>query len=137
MNRPTGVSNFKSTMIDIVKEYGDEVVNVFEKVMDDVAKEGAQELKNSNGSPAFQDQTGKYRRGWKTTKRNVRGVQLGKLAQDVIIHNATEYRKTHLLEFGHAKKGGGRTRAFVHIEPVNERVQEKFFNEFIREVKNL
>jgi hypothetical protein len=42
------------------------------------------------------------------------------------IYNKKHYRLTHLLEFGHAKVNGGRTRAFPHIKPVNDWVQKEY-----------
>lgn len=54
--------------------------------------------------------TGKYKKSWavKTTKENAN-------AMEVTVHSRNRYQLAHLLEFGHAKRGGGRTRAFPHI----------------------
>ena len=56
--------------------------------------------------------TGKYKKSWavKTTKENAN-------AMGVTVHSKNRYQLAHLLEFGHAKRGGGRTRAFPHIAP--------------------
>ena len=56
--------------------------------------------------------TGKYKKSWivKTTKENAN-------AMEVTVHSRNRYQLAHLLEFGHAKRGGGRTRAFPHIAP--------------------
>ena len=56
--------------------------------------------------------TGRYKKSWtvKTTKENAN-------AMEVTVHSKNRYQLAHLLEFGHAKRGGGRTRAFPHIAP--------------------
>ena len=53
--------------------------------------------------------TGKYSKSWavKKTKETSDSIE-------VVVHSR-RYQLTHLLEFGHAKWGGGRTRAFPHI----------------------
>lgn len=47
-----------------------------------------------------------------------------------------EYRLTHLLENGHAKRGGGRTKAFPHIEKNEEKAQQAFTERVEGIVKN-
>ena len=59
----------------------------------------------------------KYNRGWTVMKT--------KRDKTATIHNATDYRLTHLLEKGHAKVNGGRTRAFPHIAPVAEECEDE------------
>ena len=64
------------------------------------------------GAPVM---TGKYKKSWavKTTKENAN-------AMEVTVHSRNRYQLAHLLEYGHAKRGGGRTRAFPHIAPAEE-----------------
>ena len=56
--------------------------------------------------------SGKYKKSWtiKTTKENSNSLEL-------TVHSRNRYQLAHLLEFGHAKRNGGRTRAFPHISP--------------------
>ena len=63
--------------------------------------------------------TGAYKKSWtvKTTKETSN-------AMEVVVHSRNRYQLAHLLEFGHAKRGGGRTRAFPHIAPAEQRAAE-------------
>ena len=61
-------------------------------------------------------ETGGYSRSWsvKNTKENSHALE-------VTVYSRNRYQLAHLLEFGHAKRGGGRTRAQVHIAPAEEK----------------
>lgn len=63
--------------------------------------------------------TGKYKKSWavKTTKENANTLE-------VTVHSKNRYQLAHLLEFGHAKRNGGRTRAFPHIAPAEAAAAE-------------
>lgn len=94
-------------------QYTDEVEDKLEDAQKEVAKEAATKLRSAGG---FKDQTGKYRKGWKS-KKNGKGY---------VVFNATDGQLTHLLEKGHAKRNGGRTKAFPHIADVDEWVASEY-----------
>ena len=79
------------------------------------------------GAPVM---TGKYKKSWavKTTKENAN-------AMEVTVHSRNRYQLAHLLEFGHAKRGGGRTRAFPHIVPAEEAAAELLEKEVEKALK--
>ena len=60
--------------------------------------------------------TGAYSKSWtvKTTKETSESLEL-------TVHSPKKYQLAHLLEKGHAKRGGGRTRAIPHIAPAEEK----------------
>ena len=59
--------------------------------------------------------TGQYKKGWAVKKQKETANAL-----ELVVHNKKRYRLTHLLEKGHAKRGGGRVRAFPHIAPAEQ-----------------
>lgn len=96
----------KKTLDKEFDRIGEEVNEVVPKV----AKEAAKKLRST--SPK---RTGKYAKGWTTT------VEKGRLSVSATVHGKSgTYQLAHLLEHGHANRGGGRTPGEVHIAPVEE-----------------
>lgn len=94
-----------------LEDYSNEIAEILEDEKEQVAQEAVQELKSS--SPL--GKTGKYAKGWKKTKQGTSWV----------VHNSTP-GLPHLIEKGHAKRNGGRTKAQVHIKSVEEKVAKQF-----------
>ena len=96
-------------VVDILNDYSRDIQKGIEEDGNQVAKNAVSELKNT--SPK---RTGDYRKGWK--KKKEEGFQ----SFTYIIHNATNYQLTHLLEKPHLKRNGGLTTPKVHIAPVEQ-----------------
>ena len=86
----------------------------------ETADDAVQELHSAH--PSGSEEYGSwdnYNSGWAVRKERGK-IKRGLLA---IVHNKDHYRLTHLLEKGHAKVNGGRTRAFPHIAPVEAKAE--------------
>ncbi len=70
---------------------------------------------------------GKYAKSW-TMKTE---PEVGQPHTRIVHVKAPHYRLAHLLEYGHAKVGGGRVEGRPHIGPAEEEV----IREFTREVE--
>lgn len=60
--------------------------------------------------------TGDYAKSW-----SVKNVRETANAMEVVVHSRNRYQLAHLLEFGHAKRGGGRVPGKAHIAPAEEK----------------
>ena len=64
--------------------------------------------------------TGKYKKSWAAKK-----VQENANSLTMAVHSRDRYQIAHLLEHGHAKRGGGRVQAVPHIAPAERRGAEE------------
>lgn len=101
-------------IMEALREYGDEAEKAVREVVPEVAKEAAKKLRSE--SPK---NTGKYRKGWMAKVENAR------LGVSATVYNKAKPGLAHLLEYGHVKRNGGRTRPNPHIAPVNDWAEEE------------
>lgn len=110
---------------NVIKEYLENFKDVTEEACEEgvltTADEAVKELRSAH--PAGSGEYGswdKYNSSWKK-RMDKKNKNKGILA---VVYNEKHYRLTHLLEKGHAKVNGGRTRAFPHILPVEQKCEE-------------
>ena len=103
--------DLEKAVSDILAEYSVDVSKAAETAITAVAKEATKKLKQS--APR---RTGKYAKGWASK------VEKGALTVEATVYGKTgTYQLAHLLEHGHARRGGGRNvDGIVHIKPVEE-----------------
>lgn len=98
----------------ILEEYGQKVAENVDEIAAEVAQEAIVELKQT--SPK---KRGKYAKGWRKRK-----LKSGRW----VVYNFKYGNLTHLLEYGHVKRNGGRTRAFPHIKQAELNMIKKFID---------
>ncbi|HDR7866513.1 TPA: HK97 gp10 family phage protein [Bacillus wiedmannii] len=100
------MNDFASEIARELQRYANVVEEELLTAQEEVADVAVSKLRQSGPK-----KTGAYRKGWRKKKEG----------NGVVVHN-TKGQLTHLLEKGHAKAGGGRVPAKVHIRPVEEYV---------------
>ena len=104
---------------DILNKYSNVVGEALDKTIETVAKEAKKEI--SAKAPG----SGKYSKSWRARNTGTR------TAPEYTIYSELP-GLPHLLEHGHAKRGGGRTRAFPHIGPVEENLPQMIETEITK-----
>lgn len=74
--------------------------------------------------------TGKYAKSWSVKKTKETSNSL-----EVTVYSKNRYQLAHLLEFGHAKRGGGRVTGRAHIAPAEQAGIEELEKEIERSLK--
>lgn len=105
--------------------YSDDVNKAVKSAVAKVSKETVDELQEK--SPK---RTGAYRKDW--TSQTAYESQRTKRDS---VYNRKHYQVTHLLEKGHALRGGGRVRAYEHIKPAEEKAISKMEKLITQEVQ--
>lgn len=113
------IDQLASEVNKILQKYGDDVDKNMRQIVKETVKKGATAVRNAAGGAV--GGTGKYARGWTSE------VGGGRLRVEGTIYNKTP-GLPHLLEHGHALRGGGRasTSPRVHIAPVEEELVREF-----------
>ena len=113
-------SRLAETINEYLEEYGDDVREAIEASSKKVAKDVVKELKQGGGFGG----SGEFNKGWTSKTEKTR------LGSETVVYNKTQPGLAHLLEFGHAKVNGGRTKAFNFIAPINDSIEQKFVEAF-------
>ena len=91
-----------------------EYVSLANDSMKEAVKKTATSVKKEISANAPKD-TGKYAKSWTTKKTGENSHSL-----EMTVHSKNRYQLAHLLEKGHAKRGGGRVSGRPHIAPAEE-----------------
>lgn len=109
-----------------IDEMGDVIMDELEKYKDlaaddlkDAVKETAKTVRKEIQANAPVD-TGKYKKSW-----SVKNMHEDAESIDLVVHSRNRYQIAHLLEHGHAKRGGGRVAARPHIAVAEEKGEKQ------------
>ena len=76
------------------------------------------------------ERTGAYAKSWAVKKTRESSQSL-----EVTVHSRNRYQIAHLLEHGHAKRGGGRVSAIPHIAPAEQAGEEQLLTDIEKALK--
>ena len=112
----------KNVSIDQLADAVNEQLQEYNKLSAEVVKtavtKAGNAVKKDIGANAPR-KSGRYAKSWRTKKTKETSTE-----RQVTVYSPTRYMLAHLLEHGHAKRGGGRVRAIPHIAPAEEAAEE-------------
>ena len=122
MSNTIKADELQKALTDYLENYVEDIEEDVKDTVTEVAKEAKQELVQTSPRSGIARKT-KYYKGWaiRNGGRTRKNHYYGKT-----VWNKTNYQLTHLLEFGHATRNGGRTNPQPHIRPVEEKYGTKF-----------
>ena len=122
MSRKVSVSEMAAAIEEELNNYKELASDEMKKA---VKKAGNTAKNDINDSAPVR--TGRYAKSWRSKVTSEVSVSIG-----VTVYSPSRYMLAHLLENGHAKRGGGRVRAIPHIKPAEEHATE----ELIRDIES-
>lgn len=122
--------NFSENIKQMLDHYLiDDVVPAMYEAIDEVSKEAVRKLKAESPRGA----TGNYAKGW-TRKMDGKRIYVGA----TVYGKSGTYQLAHLLEHGHARRGGGRdVSAIVHIAPVEDWAVKEAFDRMVDKLEGI
>lgn len=107
MGNTIKIDKMALTIMQGLTEYADVCTELVKQSVQEVSKKVKKDI--SSNAPK---RTGVYKKSWATKKTEETSTSL-----TMTVHSKNRYQIAHLLEHGHAKRGGGRVAAIPHIEP--------------------
>ena len=115
MSRRVSVDGMADAIMEELTKYSDLAAEELKSAV----KSTAQSVRKDNQASA-PSRTGKYKKSW-----SVKNVKETSESIDLVVHSRDRYQLAHLLEHGHAKRGGGRVAGRPHIAPAEQAGNEK------------
>ena len=125
MGKTVSIDGLADAVMEELTEYNKLAGETMKKAVTKAGQTVRKEIKA--GAPV---KTGRYAKSWTTKKTKESSTRL-----EVTVYSPSRYMLAHLLENGHAKRGGGRVRAIPHIKPAEEHGMEQLENDLERALR--
>lgn len=119
MGRNVQIGGLADAIMETLEDYADLAAEDVKQAV----KEAGDTVRDEIRTHAPKD-TGEYAKSWAVKKMKETSNSL-----TVVVHSRNRYQLAHLLEFGHAKRGGGRVSARPHIAAAEEKGMEQLKDE--------
>lgn len=124
MSEKCTIDNLAKTIMEGLQEYAD----VASEDVKTAVRKAGKNVKTEISANAPK-RTGAYAKSWtvKTQKETVHSLE-------VVVHSKNRYQIAHLLEHGHAKRGGGRVAGIPHIAPAEEKAVKQLEEDIMKKL---
>lgn len=109
-NTKVSIGQLADVINEGLKEYADLASDDVKKAVKKAGSTVRKQIQSTAPS-----ETGKYAKSW-----SVKTMKETSNSMEVTVYSRNRYQLAHLLEFGHAKRGGGRVAAKPHIAAAEE-----------------
>ena len=118
------IDNLAKTIMEGLQEYAD----VASADVKTAVRKAGKNVKTEISANAPK-RTGAYAKSWavKTEKETAHSLE-------VVVHSKNRYHIAHLLEHGHAKRGGGRVAGIPHIAPAEEKAVKQLEEDIVKKL---
>ena len=125
MSRRVPVDGMADAIMEELMKYSDLAADELKSAVKSTAQSVRKDIQSSAPS-----RTGKYKKSW-----SVKNVKETSESIDLVVHSRDRYQLAHLLEHGHAKRGGGRVAGRPHIAPAEQAGNEKLVKTIEQKLK--
>ena len=126
MGRKISISQLSAAVMEELEGYAD----LAAEDMKSAVKKAAATVRKDIEASAPRD-TGDYAKSWAVKKTKETSSSL-----TLTVHSKNRYQLAHLLEYGHAKRNGGRVEGKAHIAPAEEKGIRQLEEEIERSLRD-
>ena len=125
MSRTVSIDEMDNAIMEELEKYADLAADELKAAVKETAASVRKDIQA--GAPVDTD---KYKKSW-----SVKNVREDSESIELVVHSRNRYQIAHLLEHGHAKRGGGRVAAKPHIASAEQRGNEKLVQTIEQKLK--